>query len=268
MTKPTIEVQNLSKVYELGILGAGSIRDAVHNWWDGLGTPKEKRKFGNAHWAVNDISFTVNQGEIVGLIGRNGSGKSTTLKILSKITAPTKGKVILRGRFSSLLEVGTGFHRELSGRENIYLNGTILGMQRKEITQRLDEIIAFSEIEKFIDTPVKKYSSGMNVRLAFAVAAHLNQQILMIDEVLAVGDLAFQQKCLEKTRSMAGDGRTIIFVSHDLDAVARLCNRCIYLKQGKIVQEGPSLQVIENYLKEGQSLPVKQELGTHVEACA
>ncbi len=199
-------------------------------------------------WALKGISFNVMQGEVVGIIGRNGAGKSTLLKILSKITAPTQGHAEIRGRISSLIEVGTGFHRELTGRENVYLNGTILGMRKKEIDAKFDEIIDFSGIEQFIDTPVKRYSSGMKVRLAFAVAAHLEPEILLIDEVLAVGDAQFQKKCLNKMQDVGQQGRTVLFVSHNMPAVTRLCPRVILMDEGQIATDGPSQEVIGSYL--------------------
>jgi len=199
-------------------------------------------------WALRDLSFEVSRGEVLGVIGANGAGKSTLLKILSQITTPTAGEVEIHGRVGSLLEVGTGFHTELTGRENVYLSGAILGMQRHEIERKFDEIVAFSEVGPFIDTPIKHYSSGMNLRLAFAVAAHLEPEILIIDEVLAVGDASFQKKCLGKMSAVAGEGRTVLFVSHNLDAVQRLCSRCVYLKDGKLVDDGEPLGVITRYL--------------------
>ena len=202
-------------------------------------------------WVLKDVSFEIKQGEVVGIIGRNGAGKSTLLKILSRITEPTKGRITLRGRVASLLEVGTGFHPELTGRENIFLNGAILGMTRAEIRAKFDEIVAFSEVEKFLDTPVKRYSSGMYVRLAFAVAAHLEPEILVVDEVLAVGDAAFQKKCLGKMQEVArGDGRTILFVSHNIGAVSSLCTRGIYLKSGRLGITGEMQTVIHAYMAE------------------
>ncbi len=256
--KYVIEVNHLSKLYDLGIIGSHTLRESIDRSWQRyrnravqLAPPSpftgRQGPFPNSMWALKDVSFNVEYGEIIGVIGRNGCGKSTLLKILSRITEPTSGTALIRGRISSLLEVGTGFHGELSGRENIYLNGAILGMRRKEIDKHLEQIVEFSEIGKYIDTPVKRYSSGMYVRLAFAVAAHLNQQVLMIDEVLAVGDHAFQQKCLEKTRRMAGTGRTILFVSHDIDAVASLCHKCIYMEDGEIVEIGKPSEVIPLY---------------------
>ncbi len=199
-------------------------------------------------WALKDISFQVHAGEAIGIIGRNGAGKSTLLKVLSRITEPTEGRAYIQGRVASLLEVGTGFHPELSGRENIYLNGAILGMRRTEIAQKFDEIVAFAEIEKFLDTPVKRYSSGMYVRLAFAVAAHLEPEVLVVDEVLAVGDLAFQKKCLGKMEDVTKGGRTVLFVSHNMNAVQRLCTTSIMLDQGRLVAQGPTSGVITRYL--------------------
>lgn len=202
-------------------------------------------------WALKDVSFEVKQGEVIGIIGKNGSGKSTLLKILSRITEPTEGSVELRGRVSSLLEVGTGFHRELTGRENIYLNGSILGMRKWEIDKKFDEIVAFSEIEKFIDTPVKHYSSGMYVRLAFAVAAHMEPEILLVDEVLAVGDAAFQKKCLGKMGDIAKEGRTVLFVSHNMGAISSLTKSCLLINDGILKEKGSSKEIIAHYLDEG-----------------
>ena len=199
-------------------------------------------------WALKDVNFEIKRGEVVGIIGRNGAGKSTLLKILSRITEPSEGRVEIKGRVASLLEVGTGFHPELTGRENIYLNGAILGMTRAEIRRKFDEIVAFAEIEKFLDTPVKRYSSGMYVRLAFAVAAHLEPEILIIDEVLAVGDIEFQKKCLGKMQDVAGEGRTVLFVSHNLGAVRQLCERAIFLLAGSVVAEGEVNSVVERYI--------------------
>jgi len=210
-------------------------------------------------WAVNDLSFEVKKGEVVGFIGRNGAGKSTLLKILCRITHPTRGRARVRGRISSLLEVGTGFHNELTGRENVYLNGTILGMKKAEVDRKFDEIVAFSGIEKFIDTPVKRYSSGMKVRLAFSVAAHLEPDILIIDEVLAVGDADFQKKCLSKMEDVGGRGRTVVFVSHDMAAVTRLCSRVMLLEEGKIVKDGSPDQVVSYYLTSGYGTMAARE---------
>jgi lipopolysaccharide transport system ATP-binding protein len=224
-------------------------------------------------WALRDVSFEVKQGDVVGIIGRNGAGKSTLLKILSRITEPTTGRISLYGRVASLLEVGTGFHQELTGRENIFLNGAILGMTKAEIKRKLDEIVAFSEIEKFLDTPVKRYSSGMYVRLAFAVAAHLEPEILIVDEVLAVGDAAFQKKCLGKMGEVAKGGRTVLFVSHNMPAVQALCSKAIYLHQGTVRAAGPVDSLLQQYLSEtgsaqGQSFKGPLSLGTSLKLLA
>ena len=208
----------------------------------------------DSFWALRDVSFDVQQGEVLGIIGRNGAGKSTLLKILSRITEPTEGRVNLRGRVASLLEVGTGFHPELTGRENIYLNGAMLGMTRAEIKRKFDEIVAFAEVEKFLDTPVKRYSSGMYVRLAFAVAAHLEPEILIVDEVLAVGDAEFQKKCLGKMGEVARGGRTVLFVSHDLQAIMQLTKRTILLKSGCLEHDGPSPESIAVYRAKSRSI--------------
>src|SRR5580693_5675721 len=253
-----IRVDSLSKRYEIGAKESyGSLRD---NLWQAAGAPvrrlrkafSSKEKSGNSGanptiWAVRDVSFDVGQGEILGLIGRNGAGKSTLLKILSRITAPTDGRVGVNGRIRSLLEVGTGFHPELTGRENIYLNGAILGMKKSEIERRFDEIVAFAEVEKFMDTPVKRYSSGMYLRLAFAVAAHLVSEILLVDEVLAVGDASFQKKCIGRMNEVAHEGRTVLFVSHNMAAVRTLCSRGICLEQGRISSAGDIEQVLFRY---------------------
>jgi len=217
-------------------------------------------------WALKEVSFEVKKGETVGIIGLNGAGKSTLLKILSKITVPTSGRAILRGRISSLLEVGTGFHKELTGRENVYLNGTILGMRKKEVDQKFDEIVDFSGIEKFIDTPVKRYSSGMRVRLAFAVAANLEPEILLIDEVLAVGDVRFQKKCLNKMQDVGQHGRTVLFVSHNMPAVTRLCSRIILLGGGKVIADGPSHEVVSIYMNADKSSKAEREWPALMEA--
>jgi lipopolysaccharide transport system ATP-binding protein len=210
-------------------------------------------------WALREVDFDVHAGEVIGIIGRNGAGKSTLLKILSRITEPTKGFAEIHGRVSSLLEVGTGFHGELTGRENLYLNGAILGMRRAEIARKFDEIVAFAEVEKFIDTPVKHYSSGMYLRLAFAVAAHLEPEILIVDEVLAVGDANFQKKCLNKMEDVGAHGRTVLFVSHNMPAVTRLCQRVLLLDGGRLVQDGPAAQVVSGYLKSGLGTTAARE---------
>jgi len=276
---PIITVENLSKRYLIGhrtgrnglahqvtfrdVL-AREFRNAARKAADVLhGRQVVQGDAIEEFWALKEASFEVKEGEIVGIIGRNGAGKSTLLKILSRITEPTSGRVTLRGRVASLLEVGTGFHPELSGRENVYLNGAILGMNRAEIRKKFDEIIAFAEIEKFIDTPVKRYSSGMYVRLAFAVAAHLEPEILIVDEVLAVGDLEFQKKCLGKMSEVARQHRTVLFVSHNIGAVKALTERCILLEQGRIVASGDSEGVIAKYLAEdtrGSAVPLSRDL--------
>jgi len=215
-----------------------------------LGHPSSVAGRSDHIWALDDVSFEVKHGEVVGIIGRNGAGKSTLLKILSRITKPTKGQAEIHGRVGSLLEVGTGFHPELTGRENIYLNGAILGMRRAEIDRKFDEIVAFAEVERFIDTPVKRYSSGMYVRLAFAVAAHMETEILLVDEVLAVGDAQFQKKCLKRMQEVGGQGRTVLFVSHDMTAIQTLCPRALYLEAGRIVGEGTASEQIESYLND------------------
>jgi lipopolysaccharide transport system ATP-binding protein len=217
-------------------------------------------------WALKDVSFEIKRGEVVGIIGRNGAGKSTLLKILSRITDPTSGFADIRGRVGSLLEVGTGFHDELTGRENVYLNGAILGMKRSEIEAKFDEIVAFSEVARFIDTPVKHYSSGMYLRLAFAVAAHLEPEILLVDEVLAVGDAVFQKKCLSKMEDVGQEGRTVLFVSHNMPAITRLCERTILLDEGRVVQDGPSHQVVSTYLSSGLGTAAAREWPDLVQA--
>jgi lipopolysaccharide transport system ATP-binding protein len=249
-----IKVGNLGKHYNLGNIGSHTMRDDIGKLWAKLsGKQYETHKIGdntfsNSFWALKDINFEVKQGEVLGIIGKNGAGKSTLLKILSKVTAPTCGEIKIKGRIASLLEVGTGFHPELTGRENIFMNGAILGMTKREIAAKFDEIVDFSGIEQFIDTPVKRYSSGMYVRLAFAVAAHLEPEILIVDEVLAVGDAEFQKKCLGKMKDVSGQGRTVLFVSHDMGSIVELCSKVIYLKNGNIELEGLSKHVISYYL--------------------
>jgi lipopolysaccharide transport system ATP-binding protein len=237
----------------------------VRSAFNGNSIRNPKSDIRNSIWALDDVSFEINQGEAVGIIGRNGAGKSTLLKILSRITKPTRGHVEIHGRVGSLLEVGTGFHPELTGRENIYLNGAILGMRKAEINRKFDEIVAFSEVEKFIDTPVKRYSSGMYVRLAFAVAAHMETEILVIDEVLAVGDVAFQRKCLGKMGDVAHSGRTVLFVSHNMQAVRTLCQKAVWLDRGRVVEVGPSAVVVENYLSQSSSTDTLENLAQQIE---
>jgi len=249
--KPAIKIENVSKRYRIGGLHPGymTFREMIGG---AITAPFRKlRGRGNGHqtlWALRDINLEIGQGELVGIIGHNGAGKSTLLKILSRVTKPTTGEIELYGRIGSLLEVGTGFHPDLTGRENIFLSGAILGMRRAEIERKFDEIVAFSEVEGFIETPVKWYSSGMYVRLGFSVAAHLEPEILMMDEVLAVGDAAFQQKCLDKMREIRQQGRTILFVSHDMVAITRLSKRVVLLAGGQIISDGPAQQVVNDYL--------------------
>lgn len=254
MTDIAIRVENLSKLYRIGAPRArhDTLRDVVSSLFRPRSSPAP-RGTDTDLWALKDVSFEIKQGEVVGVIGRNGAGKSTLLKILSRITEPTSGRVALHGRVASLLEVGTGFHPELTGRDNIYLNGAILGMKRREIDRKFDEIVDFAEIERFLDTPVKRYSSGMYVRLAFAVAAHLEPEILLVDEVLAVGDVAFQRKCLGKMGSVARQGRTVMFVSHNLAAIRRLCARSTLFHLGMIAADGDTWSVLEKYLGDGNA---------------
>jgi len=247
-----IQVDGLGKKYHLGGPQAryATLRDQVRKWVSlrGLLRWAHRGESRPDFWALKDVSFAVKRGEVVGIIGRNGAGKSTLLKILSRITEPTEGGADIHGRVGSLLEVGTGFQQELTGRENIFLNGAILGMRRAEIARKFDDIVAFAEVEKFIDTPVKHYSSGMYCRLAFAVAAHLEPEILIIDEVLAVGDAEFQRKCLGKMGEAANSGRTVLFVSHNMGAVQRLCTRSLLLNQGRVVDYGPTSAIVRAYL--------------------
>lgn len=274
MSNTVIKVENISKQYRLGQVSTGTISHDVNRWWHRVrGKEDPYLKIGEANdrtvtgssdyvWALRDINFEVKQGEVLGIIGRNGAGKSTLLKVLSRTTAPTTGSIKIKGRVASLLEVGTGFHPELSGRENIFLNGAILGMNKKEIERKFDEIVDFAGVERYIDTPVKRYSSGMYVRLAFAVAAHLEPEILIVDEVLAVGDAEFQKKCLGKMKDVSvKDGRTVLFVSHNLPAVLTLCNQCIYLKNGAFEIKDQSSKVISIYQNDSNliiDLPLNQ----------
>ncbi len=277
MTK-VISVEHLTKKYDLGVISSGTLARDLERWWakvrkqpdpyTRIGQKDAFASVGESILALDDVSFTVEQGETLGIIGRNGAGKSTLLKILSRVTAPTSGVVKVKGRIGSLLEVGTGFHPELTGRENVYLNGAILGMKKAEVARKFDEIVAFSGVEKFIDTPVKRYSSGMHVRLGFAVAAHLDPEILIVDEVLAVGDAEFQKKCLGKMGEVAGEGRTVLFVSHNMQAVQNLCRKSILLTLGKISNESDSESVINEYLSSTKkincfSLDEKERLGDH-----
>lgn len=246
-----ITVENLSKLYHMGTGQAhGSLRESLTRTFKNPGRLIKRNGAGRDElWALKNINFEVKQGEILGIIGSNGAGKSTLLKILSRITEPTSGRIKIYGRVGSLLEIGTGFHPELSGRENVFLNGAILGMKRQEIERKFDEIVAFSEIERFIDMAVKYYSSGMYMRLAFAIAAHLEPDVLIVDEVLAVGDAGFQSKCLGKMGEVAGEGRTVLFVSHGMHAVRQLCTRALWLRDGSIAAAGPTTDITESYLQ-------------------
>ncbi|MGV0966528.1 ABC transporter ATP-binding protein [Empedobacter falsenii] len=258
-----LDVENVSKQYRLGEVGTGTLQHDIKRWWANItgqedpylkiGETNDRTQKGDSDyvWALKDINFQVEQGQAVGIIGRNGAGKSTLLKLLSRVTKPTTGSIKYKGRIASLLEVGTGFHPEMTGRENIYLNGAILGMTRKEIIRKFDEIVDFAGVERYIDTPVKRYSSGMYVRLAFAVAAHLESEILIVDEVLAVGDAEFQKKCLGKMGDVTkGEGRTILFVSHNMAAVKELCNTGILMKYGEVSYKGDMLETILEYQKD------------------
>ncbi|WP_446011681.1 ABC transporter ATP-binding protein [Candidatus Electrothrix sp.] len=264
---PVIKIENLWKEYRLGVIGHGTLTHDLQSWWAKVRgkedpnskiTPmlagQEKQIEGDRFWALRDINLEVKQGEILGIIGKNGAGKSTLLKILSRVTAPTKGNVKVKGRIASLLEVGTGFHPELTGRENIFMNGAILGMSKQEIKAKLNEIVDFSGVEDFIDTPVKRYSSGMHVRLAFAIAAHLDPEILIIDEVLAVGDAEFQKKCLGKMQDVSKTGRTILFVSHHMAAIEKLCSRCLVTAYGTTSFDGDVKEAISFYLRSAERI--------------
>ena len=263
MGKIAIEFQNISKQYALGSIGTGTLSRDLNRWWArirgkedpylriGEENDRSKKATGDFVWALKDINFHVEEGEVLGIIGKNGAGKSTLLKILSRVTSPTAGCIRARGRIASLLEVGTGFHPEMTGRENIYMNGSIMGMTKAEITRKLDEIVAFAGVEKYIDTPVKRYSSGMTVRLGFAIAAHLEPEILVVDEVLAVGDAEFQKKAIGKMQDVSkGEGRTVLFVSHNMAAVRSLCTKGICLENGTAVYQGTVHSAIDYYLKE------------------
>lgn len=263
MSKPAIDIKNISKLYRLGELGTGTLTHDLNRWWHRFNNKQDPYlKIGQTNnrsikgesdyvWALKDIHLKIEQGEVWGIIGPNGAGKSTLLKILSKITKPTQGEIVIQGRIASLLEVGTGFHPEMTGLENIYMNGAIMGMRRHEITRQLDEIIEFSGVQRYIDTPVKRYSSGMKVRLGFAVAAHLEPEILVVDEVLAVGDAEFQKKCLGKMKDVStNEGRTVLFVSHNMSVVSSLCSKGFLIKQGEAVFNGPITSAIENYFEQ------------------
>lgn len=265
-----IKVSGVKKQYRLGQIGGGTLQADLQSWWArvrGKEDPnsiigEEERSRGDTFMALNGIDLTVYQGEAVGIIGKNGAGKSTLLKLLSKVTAPTKGEIDIYGRIASMLEVGTGFNPEMTGRENVYLNGAILGMTKAEINEKMEDIIEFSEVREFIDTPVKRYSSGMFVKLAFSVAAHLNSEIMIMDEVLAVGDMAFQKKCLSKMREAAKkDGRTVLYVSHNMNTIRQLCDRCIVLDKGKVIFEGDVEDAISVYMyDDAKNLGVDMDL--------
>ena len=257
MRETMIEIDNITKTYRLGTIGGGTLKGDIQSFWarlrhkddPNLRIGEKGYKKNEKFTALDGVSFDVKKGETIGLIGRNGAGKSTLLKLLSRVTAPTEGEIRIKGKISSMLEVGTGFHPELTGRENVYLNGAILGMSRKEVDERIEDIIEFSECRQFIDTPVKRYSSGMFVKLAFSVAAHLNSDIMLMDEVLAVGDMAFQKKCLDKMRAAAKEeGRTVLYVSHNMNTIRQLCDRCIVLDKGKVIFEGDVESAIEIYM--------------------
>jgi lipopolysaccharide transport system ATP-binding protein len=273
MTETVLEVQNLSKLYRLGAIGTGSLRQDLQYWWNksvlGKEDPffqqqqDEAEKANQLIWALRDVTFQLKQGEALGIIGSNGSGKSTLLKIISRIVQPTKGVVRGKGKVSSILEVGTGFHNELSGRENIYNSGYILGMNKEEIRSKFDEIVSFSGIEKFIGTPVKRYSSGMYVRLAFAVAAHLEPDILIVDEVLAVGDADFQKKCMGKMQEVSStNGRTILFVSHNMQAITNLCSTALWLDSGRIKKMGNAKDVVTAYIGSSKNYKTEHQWNT------
>ena len=290
MGRPIIEVRDISKKYRLGKIGATSFREEVQRWWESMRprrgaaislvdspngikpaamSAKEAANAERDFWSLRDISFDVQPGEVLGIVGKNGAGKSTLLKIISRITEPTSGEIRIRGRVASLLEVGTGFHPELSGRENVFLNGAILGMTKAEIRKKFDDIVEFAEIGRFIDTPVKRYSSGMYVRLAFAVAAHLEPEILIVDEVLAVGDAEFQNKCLGKMRQVSrNQGRTVLFVSHNMAAVKSLCTRAVWLDRGRLRASGEAEKLVVTYLNETarQSAAPVSEYGLQLQA--
>ena len=272
MSETVIKVENLSKQYRLGVIGTGTLSHDLNRWWHRvrgkedpylkIGERNERDKQGDSDlvWALQDINFEVQRGEVLGIIGKNGAGKSTLLKILSKVTGPTTGRIMAKGRIASLLEVGTGFHPELTGRENIYLNGTILGMSKAEVSKKLDEIVAFAGVERYLDTPVKRYSSGMKVRLGFAVAAHLEPDILIVDEVLAVGDAEFQKKAIGKMQEVSHEGgRTVLFVSHNMGSIRKLCDSILIIKDGKNDFYGDTQLGISKYLEEANVTLLKEK---------
>lgn len=275
-----LQVEGLSKQYRLGVIGTGTISHDLNRWWckirgkedpyQKIGEKNERTKVGSSQyvWALRDVSFEVKKGEVLGIIGKNGAGKSTLLKLLSKVTTPTKGVIRSKGRIASLLEVGTGFHPELTGKENIFLNGAILGMTKAEIKSKFDEIVDFAGVQRYVNTPVKRYSSGMKVRLAFAVAAYLEPEILVVDEVLAVGDAEFQKKAIGKMKDISsGDGRTVLFVSHNMSAIKRLCTRCILLEDGQMVASGSVESIMTRYLDTATE-KLKQQWNSGEEPCS
>ncbi|MGL1889338.1 MAG: polysaccharide ABC transporter ATP-binding protein [Reichenbachiella sp.] len=265
MSDVAIKIEGLSKQYRLGQVGTGTISHDLNRWWHQvrgkedpylkIGQSNDRTQIGGEYvWALQDINFEVKQGEVLGIIGKNGAGKSTLLKLLSKVTSPTTGKIKAKGRIASLLEVGTGFHPEMTGRENIFMNGTIMGMNRHEIASKLDEIVDFAGVAKYLDTPVKRYSSGMTVRLGFAIAAHLEPEILIVDEVLAVGDAEFQEKCLGKMKNVSQQGRTILFVSHNMSAIESLCPKSLWIDQGFLKSIDNSSKIIASYLSDNDAI--------------
>jgi lipopolysaccharide transport system ATP-binding protein len=273
-----IKVEGLSKAYQLGEIGTGTLSRDIERWWARvrgeedpflkIGETNDRTQKGGSNivWSLKDLDFEIRQGEAVGIIGRNGAGKSTLLKLLSRVTAPTRGSIKVRGRVASLLEVGTGFHPELTGGENVFLNGAIMGMRKSEIKRKFDEIVSFAGVERYIDTPVKRYSSGMYVRLAFAVAAHLDNEILVVDEVLAVGDAEFQKKCLGKMNEVSkSEGRTILFVSHNLATILNLCNKCIFLERGSIARQGDTQAVVSTYILKDKSAQTRLDIGRNID---
>ena len=276
MSNVVLNIENVSKQYRLGVIGTGTLSHDLNRWWHRVwGKEDPYAKIGAVNdrslddgstyvWALKDINFKVKDGDVLGIIGKNGAGKSTLLKLLSQVTNPTTGKIEVKGRIASLLEVGTGFHPELTGRENIYLNGAILGMTKVEVTSKLDEIVDFAGVARYIDTPVKRYSSGMKVRLGFAVAAHLEPEILVVDEVLAVGDAEFQKKCIGKMKDVSAQGRTVLFVSHNMTSIKNLCQRAIVLEDGKIKYDGGVEDAVNEYLSKN-TLPLKRSVDYDME---
>ena len=269
MDEIVIKIDHVSKEYRLGAIGGGTLQGDLQSWWARIRGKEDpnsiigtetKGKTGDRFLALNDVSFEVRKGEAVGIIGHNGAGKSTLLKLLSRVTAPTSGTISYNGRIASMLEVGTGFHPELTGRENVYMNGAILGMTKAEIDRKFEQIVEFAEMEKFIDTPVKRYSSGMYVKLAFSVAAHLDSEIMVMDEVLAVGDMKFQQKCLGRMGDAANtEGRTVLYVSHNMNTIRQLCKRCIVMDHGRVIFDGDTEQAISIYMENSAEMALEYD---------